>query len=176
MRGTLMSWGLFWVAPWIPAGVLFGTWSLQTVQRAELWDVILAMPTLNAVHLGVESLNVVRHVGRLLDGVEHSRLVELENDGDLIARVRDKIDRRSEGTFRITKVKGHAGEEMVHEGQVRALDREGNNGADEAADFGWRRVEPGLLMLFGTSMEDVGSCVLSHTGCIGSSFLSPVLL
>ena len=42
--------------------------------------------------------------------------------------------------MRISKVKGHADEAMVRVGAVRDLDRFGNNGADEAADFGRRRV------------------------------------
>ena len=41
---------------------------LQSVQRAELWGVILALQSSGAVHLGVDNLNVVRHVGCLLDG------------------------------------------------------------------------------------------------------------
>ena len=40
---------------------------LQTVQRAELWGVILALQSADAVHIGVDNLGVVRHVGRLLD-------------------------------------------------------------------------------------------------------------
>ena len=43
-------------------------------------------------------------------------------------------------TVRISKVKGHAVEAMVLMGQVREVDRLGNNAADEAADFGRRRV------------------------------------
>ena len=43
-------------------------------------------------------------------------------------------------TVRITKVKGHADQEMVLDGRVREIDRLGNNAADEAADFGRRRV------------------------------------
>ena len=42
---------------------------LQTVQRAEFWGVVLALQATNAVHLGVDNLNVVRYVGRLLDGL-----------------------------------------------------------------------------------------------------------
>ena len=45
------------------------------------------------------------------------------------------------GTVRISKVKGHAEEDMVQDGRVRELDRVGNNAADEAADFGRRRVD-----------------------------------
>ena len=41
---------------------------LQSVQRAEMWGVILALQSSSAVHLGVDNLGVVRHVGRLLDG------------------------------------------------------------------------------------------------------------
>ena len=43
-------------------------------------------------------------------------------------------------TFRITKVKGHADEGVVLDGRVRELDKLGNDVADEAADFGRRRV------------------------------------
>ena len=47
---------------------------------------------------------------------------------------------RGPDTVRVSKVKGHADEAMVHNGQVREVDRLGNNVADEAADFGRRRV------------------------------------
>ena len=40
----------------------------------------------------------------------------------------------------VSKVKGHADEAMVRSGQVREADRFGNCAADEAADFGRRRV------------------------------------
>ena len=40
----------------------------QSVQKAELWGVILVLQSSGAVHLGVDNLSVVRHVGRLLDG------------------------------------------------------------------------------------------------------------
>ena len=41
---------------------------VQSVQRAEMWGVILAFHSSRAVHLGVDNLGVVRHVGRLIDG------------------------------------------------------------------------------------------------------------
>ena len=44
-------------------------------------------------------------------------------------------------TVRISKVTGHADEALVRAGGARDLDRLGNNGADEAADFGRRRVK-----------------------------------
>ena len=43
-------------------------------------------------------------------------------------------------TVWISKVKGHADEGMVFDGRVREADRLGNNAADEAADYGRRRV------------------------------------
>ena len=46
---------------------------LQTVQRAELWGVILVLQASGGVHLGVDNLGVVRHVGRILDGKLPSR-------------------------------------------------------------------------------------------------------
>ena len=115
---------------------------LQTVQRAEFWGVVLALQATNAVHLGVDNLNVVRHVGRLLHDLSSVRPLELVDDGDLIILIRKLLSIRGEGTVCISKAKGHADESLVRNGQVRALDRYGNSRADEAADFGRRRVWP----------------------------------
>ena len=118
---------------------------LQTVQRAELWEVILALQSDMAVHVGVDNLGVVRHVGRLLDGLPPSVPFELVTDGDLPVLIRRVIDLRGSDTVRITKVIGHADEGMVADGLVRMVDRLGNNAADEAADFGRRRVGPVVI-------------------------------
>ena len=66
-------------------------------------------------------------------------------DGDLLVLIRRMIDLRGGDTVRITKVKGHADEGMVADGRVRMVDRLGNNAADEAADFGRRRVGPAVI-------------------------------
>ena len=113
---------------------------LQTVQRAELWGVILALQASDGVHLGVDNLGVVRHVGRILDGRVSSRPWELLPDGDLLLLIERMFHIRGLNAVRISKVKGHADEALVRAGAVRDLDRLGNNGADEAADFGRRRV------------------------------------
>ena len=115
----------------------------QSVQRAELWGVILALQSSGAVHLGVDNLGVVRHVDRLLRGSRGPKPFELVNDGDLLLLLEHMLNRRGLDTVRISKVKGHADEVMVLHGRVREDDRVGNNAADEAADFGRRRV--GLL-------------------------------
>ena len=60
---------------------------LQTVQRAELWGVILALQASCGVHLGVDNLNVVRHVGRLLDNNLGARPFEILKDGDLLCLI-----------------------------------------------------------------------------------------
>ena len=46
--------------------------------------VILALQTSAAVHLGVDNLGVVRHVGRILSGCRGPKSFELVNDGDLL--------------------------------------------------------------------------------------------
>ena len=53
--------------------------------------------------------------------------------------LRGCCDIRGFNTVRISKVKGHAVEALVRAGTVRGLDKLGNDGADEAADFGRRR-------------------------------------
>ena len=113
---------------------------LQSVQRVEMWWVILALQSSSSIHLGVDNLGVVRHVGRLLDGHRGSTPFELVNDGDLLLLIERMLHLRGLDTVRISKVKGHADEGMVLDGRVREVDRLGNDAADEAADFGRRRV------------------------------------
>ena len=113
---------------------------LQTVQRAELWRVILALQSADAVHIGVDNLGVVRHVGRLLDGDHGSPPFELVKDGDILLLICRMLRLRGLDTVRVTKVEGLADESMVLDDRVREVDRLGNDAADEAADFGRRRV------------------------------------
>ena len=108
---------------------------LQTVQRAEFWGAILAMQAYWLCHLGIDNLNVVRSIGRLLD---HDSLVTplpLVKDGDLIALVQYMIRTRGRETVRVTKVKGHAEDVDVQLGRVRLVDQQGNAEADTAADL-----------------------------------------
>ena len=67
-------------------------------------------------------------------------LFELVNDGDLLFLVDRMLHLRGRDAVRVSKVKGHADEGMVLDGRVREVDRLGNNAADEAADYGRRRV------------------------------------
>ena len=110
-----------------------------------MWGVILALQTSRAVHLGVDNLGVVRHVGRLLDGCRGAVPFELVTDGDLLLLIDRMLRSRGLDTVRISKVKGHADDGMVLHGQVRREDKLGNDAADEAADFGRRRVSPAVI-------------------------------
>ena len=98
------------------------------------------MQSSSAVHLGVDNLGVVRHVGRLLDGYHGSVPWELVKEGDLLLLIDWMLRLGGLDTVRIAKVKGHADEGLVHDGRVGELDRLGDDAADEAADFGRRRV------------------------------------
>ena len=118
---------------------------LQSVQRAEMWCVILALQSSDAVHLGDDHPCVVRHVGRLLDGRQGSVPLELVNDGDLLLLVERMLHLRGSDTVRISKVKGPADQGMVLDGRVREVDRLGNNAADAAAEFGCRRVSGAVI-------------------------------
>ena len=82
-------------------------------ERAELWRVVLVLQAAAPLHLGVDNLNVVRHVGRLLDGVRNPCPAELSKDGDLILLIDRILEQRGRDTVRVTKVKGHADEEVV---------------------------------------------------------------
>ena len=113
---------------------------LQSVQRAELWGVIIALQASCGVHLGVDNLNVVRILGRMLDGDLGPQPFQVVPDGDLLCLIHHMLLLRGLDTVKVTKVKGHASEDMVVDGRVRDLDRLGNRAADEAADFGRRRV------------------------------------
>ena len=114
---------------------------LQTVQRAELWGVLLALQASCGVRLGVDNLNVVRHVGRMLNDNLGTQPFQVIPDGDLLCLIHHMLLLRGLDTVKVTKVKGHASEDMVVDGRVRDLDRLGNRAADEAADL-WRRRVP----------------------------------
>ena len=96
--------------------------------------------SLSAVYSGVDNLGVVRHVGRLRDGHHGFLHFDLVKDGDLLLLIERILRLWGLDTVRTTKVKCHADQGMVLDGRVGEIDRLGNNAADEAADFGRRRV------------------------------------
>ena len=111
-----------------------------------MWCVILALQTSRAVHLGVDDLGVVRHVGRLLDGYRGPGPFGLANDGDLLFLIDRMLRQRGLDTVCISKVHGHDDDDgMILHGQVRREDKLGNDAADGAADFGRRWVCPAVI-------------------------------
>ena len=67
---------------------------------------ISALQSSDAVHVGVDNLGVVRHVGRLLNGHRSSTLFGLVTDGDLLVLIDMKLHLQDHDTVRISKVKG----------------------------------------------------------------------
>ena len=88
----------------------------------------------------VDNLNVVRHVSRILEGRVSCRPFELTFDGDLLIFIERMVHQRGVQSVMVSKVKGHADDDMVAVGRVRVEDRIGNDLADRAADLGRRRV------------------------------------
>ena len=134
-----------------PRCLLWHGWlpMLSGVNGASPWAAGAAesVGSLVEVALGQYSSGMVavRHVSRLLDGHHVSVPLELVKDGDLLSLVRMMLRLGGLDTVRITKVKGHADDAMVLHGQVRQDDRLGNSAADEAADFGRRRVSDAVI-------------------------------
>ena len=62
-------------------------------------------------------------------------------DGDLWEVFTDLVRTRGPQTVCITKVKGHATQEMVDEGKVEEEDMRGNSMADKAAEMGLSRAK-----------------------------------
>ena len=62
------------------------------------------------------------------------RPFSLQGDGDLWECFWKAVMARNPYTIKITKVKGHATDEMVADGRVQPQDRRGNDKADSAAD------------------------------------------
>ena len=92
------------------------------------------------MHVGVDNLNVVRHVSRIIDGRCTSKPFSLVDDGDLLLQIQQLVFWRGVANAAVSKVKGHADEGLVALGRVREVDRLGNNEADAAAALGRRRV------------------------------------
>ena len=138
--------------------------SLNSSTRCELAAAIIAMIAPRPVHIGIDNQTVVgkgteiiQHErrrqeedrygknGAMMFGGKRSRLHKKTpykrgwahtRDGDLWDIFADLVRDRGPETVKISKVKGHATEEMVSEGKVKAEDKEGNDKADEAADQG----------------------------------------
>ena len=118
---------------------------VQSVQRAEYWGVILALQAYSGIHIGIDNMNVLRGVAALLSqGVTRTPL-PLVKDGDRLATIQSMLCLRGMDTVKVSKVKGHATQAMVDNGDVRLEDLVGNNGADAAADLGRLRQQDDVI-------------------------------
>ena len=117
--GMMMLVMVLWFPPVVVSAQFLGP--LQTVRRAELWGVILALQASDGVHLGIDNMGVVRHIGRILDGRVSSRPCELLLDGDLLLLIERMLHVRGLSTVRISR--GHADEALVRAGAVRGVDK-----------------------------------------------------
>ena len=137
---------------------------LNSSTRCELGAVILALLAPFAINIGVDNATVVdkgnaiiqhlrdqedlqRHdeEGTMILGGNKSRLHRsspfkqkwaLMRGGDLWETFAEMVKRRGPHSVTITKVKGHATDEMVAEGKVELEDKRGNDQADGAAGRG----------------------------------------
>ena len=96
------------------------------------------------VHLEIDNKNVYTNVGRIIDGWSGPPCC-LCTDGDLRACIAGPLRYRSSASVKVSKVKGHATVAMVADGRVRREDKEGNDAADIAADFGRLRQPGGVI-------------------------------
>ena len=60
----------------------------------------------------------------------------LMNDGDLWEMFAKTVEERGPGSTRVSKVKGHANQEMTEKGKVQKEDKKGNDQADIGVDRG----------------------------------------
>ena len=148
---------------------------LNSSTRCELAAAILALLPPRPINIGIDNATVVgkgneiiQHArrreeekrtderGRPLLGGTKSKLYRKTpykrkwaqtRDGDLWQLFEKLVKQRGPETVKITKVKGHATEEMVEQGKVEAEDKAGNDMADQAADQGATKSQ-GRLQVF----------------------------
>ena len=137
---------------------------LNSSTRCELGAAIIAMLSPYGLNIGIDNATVVErgnaiiehqrrqlaqdirdHKGTIRLGGGRARLHKsspfkqrwaLMQDGDLWQLFATLVRQRGPHSVQLTKVKGHATEQMVTEGKVTRLDKEGNDKADRAAELG----------------------------------------
>ena len=150
--------------------------SLNSSTRCELAAAILALLAPRPVNIGIDNAtvvlignNIIKHEKKRKEEMRHGRdgrmllggtksvlhrpkptkkLWSQEKDGDLWELFAKLIRQRGPSSAIITKVKGHATEEMVQQGKVKQEEKRGNDWADAAADEGATKSQ-GRLQCFG---------------------------
>ena len=105
--------------------------------RAELAAGIVTISADRAVHLGTDSQAFLDKAHYVLDlcrrGKQPKKPWGIHADGDLWEAFHDAVKAKGHKSIAITKVKGHATEDMVIKGKVKTEDKEGNDFADKVA-------------------------------------------
>ena len=112
---------------------------LQSVQRAELWGVILALQACTSVFVGVDNKNVVNHVGNLISGKWKGRPFPLVKMVIFCVSLTICFGHEIMIRFASVRLRVMLPKKWLLEKKVRREDMIGNNLADEAADLGRRR-------------------------------------
>ena len=116
--------------------------------RMEIAGAIIGIAANGATHLGTDSSSFMRKALTLHQHINQHTLPKrpwpIQRDGDMWHMYFQHAAAKSVSAIAISKVKGHATDDMVEAGQVRAADKLGNDKADEAADEG--------VTLFGAPM------------------------
>ena len=106
---------------WLHVGCCSVPGPLQSVQRAQIWGVILLLQAAAAVRIGMDNLDVGRQVHRIIQSLAPCKPIELLSDGDLLYLVKTMLDKRRPGRTKVTKVKEHAPGDMVVFGAGQSL-------------------------------------------------------
>ncbi len=130
-------------------------------KRTELAAIVNACMWRTALHIGTDSLAVVKKAGYLLrTAIKWNALLGLpalarrnpcgrpwnmQPDGDLWYQFWQAILARGPTSIKITKVKGHSTDKDIAEGKTTEVDRKGNDEADKAATSGTEDVMDGLV-------------------------------
>lgn len=120
--------------------------------RAEIFAAIVALPAKGSVHIGSDSMNVVRGIHairssirsndkRRLKGLKpkafpFAKRFGLVNDGDLWQQMYARIISKGAHAVKTTWVKGHATDIHIAQGKATLASKIGNDAADKAADDG----------------------------------------
>ena len=122
--------------------------------RMEIAGAIIGIAAKGAVHIGTDSSSFMRKAITLHHHINNhttpKRPWPLQRDGDLWHLYFQHATAKSATAITITKVKGHATDNMVETGQVQIQDKVGNDKADEAADEG--------VALFGDPLVKLSKC------------------
>ena len=120
--------------------------------RLEIAGAIVAFAANGPIHLGTDSKSFLTKALTIHMHINHHTLPKrpwaLQKDGDLWKLYYQHVHAKGTIAINLSKVKGHATQQMVDDGTVLLEDKLGNDKADEAADDG--------VSLFGEAIVRLG--------------------